>query len=681
MKIMILTGAMGSGGVQTHIFELAKGLMARGHKIILISSGGERAKELSRLGAKCYCIHVDISKPVSVLGGALALYALMLRERPQIIHAHTRPHGLLCRLMEHLIKDPPVYVSTVHARFSTDSPIRRLPWYSSDSITVGEDLKHYLLTLSHGTLLPERIKVIPNGIDVRRFRPRKRGGQDGTLRLCFMSRLDPDCSETARLLCRIAPRICEAEKGLEIYIIGGGSELPEICELADEANRRIGRLAVRAIGSVSAPELILSRCDGFIGVSRAALEAMSCALPVILSGNEGFFGLLKSDRELCLAQGSNFCARGQRGVSEELLAKSILELCSMPLSERTALGQRMRRFVINHNSSDKMVADTERYYEKALSRKDAHGAAYLLCGYYGFGNMGDDALLLQAIERAGGSNTVALTRSPRKDSFRFGVKCADRSSPLSVIREIKRCQVLAFGGGSLLQSRTSFRSLCWYSALLMYARSQGKRVELWANGIGDFSNRLSRRLAARALRAVDRIGVRDEASAALVRELAPECAARIVKENDLALSCPAASDERAAFVLSTLKISPEERFAIVAPKGFSKIALLSPTTRKKAAEEYAALRAALRELRRRDITPVFVAMYPAQDAYVSRKLCAAYGGRMARSIGFSDLSALIARAAGVISMRYHPLLLAKHLGTRSIKIGDDPKILALTSQA
>lgn len=679
MKIMILTGAMGSGGAQTHIFELAKGLMARGHKIILISSGGERAKALSRLGAKCYCIRIDISKPASVLGGALALYALILRERPQIIHAHTRPHGLLCRLMERLIKDPPVYVSTVHARFLTDSPIRRLLWYSSDSIAVGEDLKHYLLALSRGTLLPERIKVIPNGIDVRRFRPRKRRERDGTLRLCFMSRLDHDCSETARLLCRIAPRICEAEKSLEIYIIGGGSELPEICALADAANRRIGRLAVRAIGSVSAPELILSRCDGFIGVSRAALEAMSCGLPVILSGDEGFLGLLRDEQELHLAQSSNFCARGQRAVSEELLTKSILELCSLPLSERVRLGRRMRRFVIDHNSSDQMVADTERYYEKALSRKRARGESYLLCGYYGFGNMGDDALLMQAIERAGESNTVALTHSPRKNSFRFGVRCADRSNPLSVIREIKRCQALVFGGGSLLQSRTSFRSLCWYSALLMYAKSQNKRVELWANGIGDFSNRLSRRLAARVLRAVDRIGVRDEASAALVRELAPERAARIVREDDLALSCPTASDERASFILSALKISSDGHFAIVAPKGFSDIALLSPKTRKKTAEEYAALRAALRELRRRNITPIFVTMYPAQDAYVSRKLCTAWGGKLARSIGFSDLSALIVRADTVISMRYHPLLLARRLGTKSIKIGDDPKILALRS--
>ena len=677
MKIMILTGSMGSGGAQTHIFELARGLMARGHKVILVSSGGQTARALARLGAKCFCVKTDTKRPLSLLGGALALHALILRERPDVIHAHTRPFGLLCKMIKQIIKSPlPIYVSTVHARFSTDSALHRLAWYSSSSIAVGEDLKQYLLSVSRGNLLPERIKVIPNGIDTARFCPRERESDNDSFRLCFMSRLDGDCSSTAYMLCRIAPRICERIDNAEIFIIGGGSELGAISSLAENINRDIGRRVIRVLGGMDAPELVLSRCDGFIGVSRAALEAMSCAVPVILSGNEGFGDLLQTEKDLMHAKSSNFCCRGRAAATEDELLKSILKLYSMSRRERAELGDKMRRFVIENNSSDKMAADTERFYNDALVKVPRREPEALLCGYYGFDNMGDDALLMQAIERAK-NGAVALTSRPKRAELKFGVRCIDRSNPFKVAKAIKSCKKFVFGGGTLLQSRTSFRSLCWYSALLIYAKAQGKCVELWANGIGDLDGKLSRKLSALALRAADRIGVRDERSASLARSLVPERHPNIIIEDDLALSCPAASDERLSYILSELGIKDGERFAVVCPKGYAGIRLLNPRERKKARREYAALRSHLKSLQKQKIIPIFVPMYPAQDMTVSARMCSSYGGRLARRLGISELIALISRSDSVISMRYHPLLFAKKLGKFGVKIGDDPKLLSL----
>ena len=70
-------------------------------------------------------------------------------------------------------------------------------------------------------------------------------------------------------------------------------------------------------------------------------------------------------------------------------------------------------------------------------------------------------------------------------------------------------------------------------------------------------------------------------------------------------------------------------------------------------------------------------MYPAQDMTVSARLQKSYGGSLARRLGISDLIALISCADSVISMRYHPLIFAKQLDKPSVRIGDDPKILAL----
>lgn len=678
MKIMMLAGAMGSGGAQTHVFELARALIKRGHKIILVSSGGQTARALSRLGVRCYCVNVDVSKPWSVIGGIGALHALILRQRPDIIHAHTRPMGLLCRLLKRRTNELGIaYISTVHARFSTDSPIKKLPWYSGDSIAVSEDLKHYLIDLSRGSLLPERIRVIPNGIDTDRFSPKPRTSLNGAFSLCFMSRLDDDCSDTARLLCDIAPKICETVGEAQIYIIGGGTELTRISALAKKANQRIGRLAVRVLGKLDAPELVIARCDGFIGVSRAALEAMSCGLPVILSGNEGFGGLMKTEDDLREASRSNFCCRDMKQPSADKLLDSILRLYSLPKPNRIRLGQKMRRFVTENSSSEKMAESTERVYSDALSRARSRHPHTLLCGYYGFDNMGDDALLMQSIERAKPCGTVALTNNPRRAEYKFGVKCADRSNPLAIMREINNCQRLAFGGGSLLQSRTSFRSLCWYCAILIYAKSRGKRVELWANGIDGFSGYFSRALVARALQSTDKIGVRDTESAATAFALAPQQADRIFFEKDLALDCPAADDAEISCILSRSKIPEGERFAIVAPKGYSGISLLRPKARRQILSDYALLKARVLALRRRNITPLFVAMYPAQDLYISRRMCQACGGRILNRIGISELRGLISRSDEVISMRYHPLIFAQRLKTPYFKISNDPKITSL----
>ena len=40
MKILMITMSMGSGGAETHILELSKGLRARGIEIHVASAGG-----------------------------------------------------------------------------------------------------------------------------------------------------------------------------------------------------------------------------------------------------------------------------------------------------------------------------------------------------------------------------------------------------------------------------------------------------------------------------------------------------------------------------------------------------------------------------------------------------------------------------------------------------------------
>jgi polysaccharide pyruvyl transferase WcaK-like protein len=82
--------------------------------------------------------------------------------------------------------------------------------------------------------------------------------------------------------------------------------------------------------------------------------------------------------------------------------------------------------------------------------------------------------------------------------------------PLAVFRAIRRCDLLIFGGGSLLQNATSNRSLLYYLTLIGTANRLGKPVVLLSQGIGPLNGNWAKRAVVRGLRSVAGVTLRDE---------------------------------------------------------------------------------------------------------------------------------------------------------------------------
>lgn len=142
--------------------------------------------------------------------------------------------------------------------------------------------------------------------------------------------------------------------------------------------------------------------------------------------------------------------------------------------------------------------------------------ALTIAGYYGFGNLGDEALrrvLVEALERAGFSPLFVLVRHPNRPGE------VDRADPLALFRSIRRSSALVFGGGGLLQNRTSNRSLWYYLSLVLLARVARRPVFLLGQGIGPIQGRLPRVATRFALRRVRYIGCRDKGGLAFVQSL------------------------------------------------------------------------------------------------------------------------------------------------------------------
>ncbi|NJR32814.1 MAG: polysaccharide pyruvyl transferase CsaB [Chamaesiphon sp. CSU_1_12] len=148
----------------------------------------------------------------------------------------------------------------------------------------------------------------------------------------------------------------------------------------------------------------------------------------------------------------------------------------------------------------------------------------VLCGYYGKGNGGDEALLVSMLEMLPPHvKPIVLSAAPRATSKSYGVKSYDRMNSGSVVRALKESQVLILGGGSLIQDATSMRNSIYYGGLIGLARQFGLQTIAISQGIGPVDKPLTRWIAKRAFANCAALSVRDPASAALLESWGLSC--------------------------------------------------------------------------------------------------------------------------------------------------------------
>ncbi len=664
MRILLLCGKMDSGGAETHVAALAVELLRRGHSVYLASTGGREADRLARTGVKHILLPLDQKSPCSLLLCRQILIDIVRKYRFDVLHAHTRIAAFVGEGVSRACGVP--LVVTAHARFSMSGFRGALSRWGDKTVAVSYDLKAHIIENCRAN--EKNITVIPNGIDTQKFSSmcNKCGGK---MRIGFLSRLDSDCSAAAYSLCKIAPVLLRKYSNIEIVIGGGGCELVRIKAFARKVNLTLGRTGIRVVGNVCDVPYFLTNCDIFVGVSRAALEAMSCAVPTVLAGNEGFGGVVMGENAQNFAR-QNFCCRGYGKISERRLNASLCRLIEMTDGERKALGCDLREYVIKNNSVTQMAERTECVYEAASKGAASKGAGQvLLCGYYGYGNMGEDILLRQSIGRARkeypNCRICALTANGRADGEMFGVRCVNRKNPMCIMREIRRSRAVVLGGGTLLQNKTSRRSLWYYLFIAFFAIRHGKFVLLWGNGLGEIYGRAERRAVARLLGSCEHVGLRDGYSLCFAKKLCTlygKGCENITFERDMAFGIFRAEPHRGEALLTSLGVDTNRRIAVVAFRG---------TESRECIKKLSHM---LREEIRRGTFIIYIVMYPREDMALCRSAQRIFGGVIAYPMSADDIQALMSASDIVYGMRYHALVLAVNAKTPYVGVGSQKKI-------
>ena len=171
LNILMTTMAMGFGGAETHIYELALALKKNGHTVTVASAGGKYAEMLEKGGVRHVTLPLATKNPIDVCKSYKGLKKLIKAEKYDLVHAHARIPAFICGLLQKKMHFP--FVTTAHWVFKVTPLWKRIANWGDMQMSVSEDIKQYLI--DNYSQHADNIFVTVNGINTDVFSPNADG--------------------------------------------------------------------------------------------------------------------------------------------------------------------------------------------------------------------------------------------------------------------------------------------------------------------------------------------------------------------------------------------------------------------------------------------------------------------------------------------------------------------------
>ena len=366
MTILLLANHSNTGGITTYLMTLTRAFIARGHRVVLASSGGNMVPEIEKLGAIHVCFGFDLKCEVHprVFFQSFRLADLIRDHKVDIIHAQTRVTQMSAALASRLSGIP--YVSTCHGFFKPHLGRRILPLWGQRVIAVSAPVKEHLI---RDFKLPVKaVALIANGIDLGSFTPllpearttlRRQWGVPDSPVVGIVARLSD--VKGHQFLIEAMPRVLDVIPTAKCFIFGNG---PLEAALKAMVKTRGLDAAVLFYPVVNRTAEVLPLLDVFVmpslqeGLGLAVLEAAAMSIPAVASRVGGLIDAVQ-DKYTGLLVGPGDPAA---------LAKAIIVLLSDKKRARS-MGENARDFVVRNFSAETMAEATLSAYQSVISER------------------------------------------------------------------------------------------------------------------------------------------------------------------------------------------------------------------------------------------------------------------------------------------------------------------------
>ncbi len=675
MKVIHLISGGDTGGAKTHVHSLLQNL-SRGMDITLVCfRDGPFAREAAELG-------IETRVCSGGFFSALREVRRMIAEEGfELVHTHGSRANLAGAILRSTCGRP--VVSTIHSDYRLDYMGRPLAaaTYGVLNVLALRRIKYHVgvSDAMRDLLISRRFPrettfAIYNGLDFSREPKRHdraafcaRVGANvapGDIVVGAAARLDP-VKDLATLVRGFAAAR-EGHPELKLIIAGEGPERPALEALAEELGVRG---AVTLAGWLDDMEEFYSALDinSLSSLSEtfpyALTEGAAYRLPTVASAVGGIPRLIEDGKTGFLFAPGDW----------EKLGARLAQLASDPgLRER--LGAAVHERAAREFSVEATCREQRAVYEEILEREARGRSGVVICGAYGMGNSGDEAILdaivaeMRAIDPL--MPLTVMTRDPAGASARLGLTAVHTFNFPRFLAVMRRRALYINGGGSLIQDVTSRRSLWYYLFTLRAAKRLGCKVMMYGCGIGPVKRPGGVERTRRVLNScVDAITLREPDS---IEELArfgvtkPE----IILASDPALTLPSAPAEEVDAALEAAGAAPGGKYICFALRlwpGFGEKAGVFAAAARHAHEAYG-------------LTPVFLPINHLDDgqaaALVAEKLGDTPHVLLPGPMSSALVIGLMSRMQVVVSMRLHGLIFAAGQGVPLIGVSYDPKVTA-----
>jgi polysaccharide pyruvyl transferase CsaB len=133
-----------------------------------------------------------------------------------------------------------------------------------------------------------------------------------------------------------------------------------------------------------------------------------------------------------------------------------------------------------------------------------------LIGFFGAGNVGDDAILKAYLLK--NKNEVRILWN----SNRSAPNHVEKRKVFEVLKNIMLAERIIFPGGGIIQDKTSLSSLIFYTGIIFIASLFKKRVYMLSQSLGPIENKISK-LFIKLLNRVEVLAIRDPISLSLAK--------------------------------------------------------------------------------------------------------------------------------------------------------------------